>query len=113
MFRQIQHNIIEHPSCAKKIPVWAVRLGSRTLNSKKEFKNILNQDLPIFKTVADPFDASELKMNEPYGSDANEKSFRCRCLLGLLQFFNGCIDGGLQLIRKNRFVIGALFGGAE
>jgi len=37
--------IIEHASYAKKIPVWAVRLGSRTLNSKKEFKKYFESGL--------------------------------------------------------------------
>jgi len=49
MFRRIQQNIVEHPSDTKKIPVWAVRLSSRTLNSKKEFKKYFESGLANIK----------------------------------------------------------------
>jgi len=39
------HLFFEYPSNAKKIPVWVVRLGSRTLNSKKEFKKYFSSGL--------------------------------------------------------------------
>jgi len=49
MFRRIQQTSLNTRAMPKKIPVWAVRLGSRALNSKKEFKKYFESGLANIK----------------------------------------------------------------
>jgi len=61
----VEQNIVEHRAMPKKsrfgLSAWAHAPSTRKRNSK----NILNQDLPIFKNVADPFDRSQVVSQSP------------------------------------------------